>query len=88
MNWFIIEIIKQGKKLKQKVEKEIIELIDKPLDNKEYILSWVKYGLRYFHNIAYVDFLKIKLGMIIEENEGYSNTLNEQVYWLPKAKFG
>ena len=73
-----------NEKRKNKVEKEIVELIDKPLDSKEDILSWVKNGLKYFHNLPYVDSLKIKFEMISETDDSYSVSFNNQSYWLPK----
>ena len=75
-----------NEKRKQKVEKEIIELIDKPLDKKEDVLSWVKNGLRYFHNLPYVESLKVKFEMITETDDGYTISLQNHSYWLPKTQ--
>jgi hypothetical protein len=73
-----------NEKRKQKVEKKIIELIDKPLDKKEDVLSWVKNSLRYFHNLPYVESLKVKFEMITETDDGYTILLQKHCYWLPK----
>ena len=73
-----------NKKRKNKVEKEIIQLMDKPLYNKEDVLNWVKNGLRYFHNVSYVDSLKVKFEMITETDDGYAILLQNHSYWLPK----
>lgn len=45
--------------------------MDKFLENKEDVLNWVKNGLRYFYNVFYVEFLKVKFEMIIEVDDGY-----------------
>lgn len=73
-----------NKKRKNKVEKEIIQLMDKPLYNKEDVLNWVKNGLRYFHNVSYVESLKVKFEMITETDDGYAILLQNHSYWLPK----
>lgn len=73
-----------SEKQKQKKEDEIINLANKGLNNKEDLLIWVKSALRYFHNMAYVDSLKIKSEMVREIDDGYDVLFNERIYWLPK----
>ncbi|WP_098729654.1 transposase [Acinetobacter baumannii] len=73
-----------NEKRKQKVESEIVKLASKPLNNRDDILSWVKSGVRYFHNVPYVDALKIKYEMITEVEDGYNLLFNQQYYWLPR----
>lgn len=76
-----------NEKRKQKIEDEIIKLANKELNNTEDLLRWVKHGLRYFHNVSYVDSLKVRFEMITEADDGYSILLNNQSYWLPKVDF-
>lgn len=73
-----------NEKRKNKVEKEIVQWVDKPLENKEDVLNWVKNGLRYFHNVSYVESLKVKFEMITEADDGYEILLQNHSYWLPK----
>lgn len=61
--------------------------MNKKLNNREDLLSWVKHGLHYFYNIPYVDSLKIKFEMITEVDDRYSILLNNQSYCLPKVDF-
>lgn len=73
-----------NKKRKQNLEKEIIDLIEKELTNKKYLLDWARNGLRYFHNMSYLESLKIKWDMITEIDDGYAILFQGQSYWLPK----
>ncbi|EXC80114.1 transposase, partial [Acinetobacter baumannii] len=43
-------------------------------------------GLRYFHQLPYIDALKIKTEMITEIEDGFTVVLNGQYYWLPKTQ--
>ncbi len=44
-------------------------------------------GLRYFHQLPYIDALKIKTEMITEiEDMVFIFVLNGQYYWLPKTQ--
>ncbi|KNX81807.1 hypothetical protein RQ30_20900, partial [Acinetobacter baumannii] len=47
-------------KQKKKLEMELIALTQTDLNDSELILSWVRNGLRYFHQLPYIDALKIK----------------------------
>ena len=58
--------------------------ISADLSNSEDIISWVRNALRYFHQLSYVDALKIKTEMIAEVDDGFTVVFNEQSYWLPK----
>lgn len=71
-------------KCKQKLEKEIIALNKVDLSNSEELIDWVRKGLRYFHQLSYIDALKVKKDMVIEMNDGFTVNLNGQSYWLPK----
>ncbi|RSG90537.1 hypothetical protein EGU41_19005, partial [Acinetobacter baumannii] len=53
-------------KQKKKLEMELIALTQTDLNDSELILSWVRNGLRYFHQLPYIDALKIKTEMITE----------------------
>lgn len=63
---------------------ELIALTQTDLNDSELILSWVRNGLRYFHQLPYIDALKIKTEMITEIEDGFTVVLNGQYYWLPK----
>ncbi|KKZ33679.1 hypothetical protein UN96_05215, partial [Acinetobacter baumannii] len=70
-------------KQKKKLEMELIALTQTDLNDSELILSWVRNGLRYFHQLPYIDALKIKTEMITEIEDGFTVVLNGQYYWLP-----
>lgn len=71
-------------KRKKKLEREIISLIQTDLSKSENLISWVRNGLRYFHQLSYVDSLKVKKEMVMEVDGGLAVILNEQFYFLPK----
>ncbi|MGQ1305351.1 transposase [Acinetobacter baumannii] len=73
-----------NEKRKQNLENEIVGLMKKELINKKDILDWARNGLRYFHNMSYLDTLKIKIDMIIDAEDGYTILFHRQSYWLPK----
>nr|AFH57220.1 hypothetical protein [Acinetobacter baumannii] len=73
-------------KQKKKLEMELIALTQTDLNDSELILSWVRNGLRYFHQLPYIDALKIKTEMITEIEDGFTVVLNGQYYWLPKTQ--
>ncbi|TLU11247.1 hypothetical protein FD902_18970, partial [Acinetobacter baumannii] len=68
-------------KQKKKLEMELIALTQTDLNDSELILSWVRNGLRYFHQLPYIDALKIKTEMITEIEDGFTVVLNGQYYW-------
>ncbi|MFZ4371064.1 transposase, partial [Acinetobacter baumannii] len=70
-------------KQKQKLEKAIVALAQTDLSNREELIGWVRNGLRYFHQLSYIDSLKVKVEMITEVNNGFAVRFNEQSYWLP-----
>ncbi|AHJ91701.1 hypothetical protein U476_01275 [Acinetobacter baumannii PKAB07] len=59
-------------KQKKKLEMELIALTQTDLNDSELILSWVRNGLRYFHQLPYIDALKIKTEMITEIEDGFT----------------
>ncbi|MFK7008834.1 hypothetical protein Q4229_20280, partial [Acinetobacter baumannii] len=63
-------------KQKKKLEMELIALTQTDLNDSELILSWVRNGLRYFHQLPYIDALKIKTEMITEIEDGFTVVLN------------
>lgn len=71
-------------KQKKKLEMELVALTQTDLSDNELILSWVRNGLRYFHQLPYIDALKIKTEMITEIEDGYDVRFNGHSYWLPK----
>ena len=71
-------------KQKQKLEKAIVGLTQTDLSNSEELIDWVRNGLRYFHQLPYIDTLKIKIEMITEIDDGFTVIFNKQSYWLPK----
>jgi hypothetical protein len=71
-------------KHKQKLEKAIVGLTQTDLSNSEELIDWVRNGLRYFHQLPYIDTLKIKIEMITEIDDGFTVIFNKQSYWLPK----
>ncbi|OFD15249.1 hypothetical protein A1D04_01310 [Acinetobacter baumannii] len=73
-------------KQKKKLEMELIALTQTDLNDSELILSWVRNGLRYFHQLPYIDALKIKTEMITEIEDGFTVVLNGQYYWLLKTQ--
>jgi hypothetical protein len=73
-------------KQKKKLEMELIALTQTDLNDSELILSWVRNGLRYFHQLPYIDALKIKTEMITEIEDGFTVVLTGQYYWLPKTQ--
>jgi len=73
-------------KQKKKLEMELIALTQTDLRDSEFILSWVRSGLRYFHQLPYIDALKIKTEMITEIEDGFTVVFNGQSYWLPKNR--
>ena len=72
-------------KRKQKLENKIIALTQTDLSNNKAITSWVRNGLRYFHQLLYIDALKIKAEMITETDDGFTVVFKNQSYWLPKS---
>lgn len=78
------EFLKAKRKLK--LEKEIISLTQTDLINSEEMISWVRNSLRYFHQLPYIDALKINIEMITEVDDGIIVVFNGQSYWLPKIK--
>ena len=72
-------------KRKQKLENKIIALTQTDLSNNKAITSWVRNGLRYFHQLLYIDALKIKAEMITETDDGFTVVFKGQSYWLPKS---
>ncbi|AEN92400.1 transposase IS26 [Acinetobacter baumannii TCDC-AB0715] len=50
------------------------------------ICNSARNGLRYFHQLPYIDALKIKTEMITEIEDGFTVVLNGQYYWLPKTQ--
>jgi hypothetical protein len=72
-------------KRKQKLENKIIALTQTDLSNNKAIISWVRNGLRYFHQLPYIDALKIKAEMITETDDGFTVVFKNQSYWLPKS---
>ena len=72
-------------KRKQKLEREIISLTQADLSKSEDLISWVRNGLRYFHQLSYIDSKKVKKEMVIEIDGGLAVVLNERSYWLPKS---
>ena len=73
-------------KHKQKLEKAIVGLTQTDLSHSEELIDWVRNGLRYFHQLPYIDALKIKTEMITEIEDGFTVVLNGQSYWLPKTQ--
>ena len=72
-------------KRKQKLEREIISLTQTDLSKSEDLISWVRNGLRYFHQLSYIDSKKVKKEMVMEIDGGLAVVLNERSYWLPKS---
>ena len=72
-------------KRKQKLEREIISLTQADLSKSEDLISWVRNGLRYFHQLSYIDSKKVKKEMVIEIDGGLAVVLNERSYWLPRS---
>ncbi|OTK53036.1 hypothetical protein [Acinetobacter baumannii] len=72
------------KKNKQKLEKVIIGLTQTDLNDSEKLIGWIRNGLRYFHQLSYIDAIKIKTEMITEIDDGFIIMFNGQSYWLPK----
>jgi len=71
-------------KRKLKLENKIAELTHTNLANSNDMVSWVRSGLRYFHQLPYVDAVKVKAEMVREVDDGYEIELKGQSYWLPK----
>ena len=71
-------------KRKLKLENKIIELTHTNLANSDDLVSWVRTGLRYFHQLPYVDAIKVKAEMVTEVDGGYELVLKGKSYWLPK----
>lgn len=84
-----ISFIKNSSFLKkirhQKLEKEILNLIQKTDDSFDTLL-WVQSCLRYFHKLNRSDSLEIELSMITEVDDGYEILFKNQIYWIPKLK--
>ena len=70
-------------KQKKKLEMALVALTQTDLSDSELIISWVRNGLRYFHQLPYIDALKIKTEMITEIEDGFTVVFNGQSYWLP-----
>jgi len=73
-------------KRKQKLENKIVALTQTDLSSNKTIISWVRSGLRYFHQLPYIDALKVKAEMITETDDGFTVVFKRQSYWLPKRK--
>ena len=67
------------------MEREIISLTQTDLSKSEDLISWVRNGLRYFHQLSYIDSKKVKKEMVMEIDGGLAVVLNERSYWLPKS---
>lgn len=65
---------------------EIVALIQTDLSTSEDIISWIRNGLRYFHQLPRIDSLKIKIEMITEVDDGFIVIFNGKSYWLPRTK--
>jgi predicted nucleotide-binding protein (sugar kinase/HSP70/actin superfamily) len=72
-------------KHKQKLEKAIVGLTQTDLSNSEELIDWVRKVLRYFHQLSYIDALKVKVGMVTEVKDGFAVMFNGHSYWLPKT---
>lgn len=71
-------------KRKKMLENKIVALTQTDLSTNKAIISWVRTSLRYFHQLPYIDALKIKTEMITEIDDGFVVVFNGQSYWLPK----
>ena len=75
---------KSIKVIDPELQKWVVALAQTDLSNREELIGWVRNGLRYFHQLSYIDSLKVKVEMITEVNNGFTVVLNGQSYWLPK----
>lgn len=71
-----------NQKRKENLERTIVN--QGGLKDPKNVLERVRAGLQYFHQISYVDTLKVKIEMIEETNSDYEILLNNKIYWLPK----
>ncbi len=54
-------------KRKQKLGNKIVALTQTDFSDNKVIISWVRNGLIYFHQLPYIDALKIKIEMITRQ---------------------
>lgn len=71
-----------NQKQKENLERVIVKLAS--LNDPENVLEWVKVGLQYFHQLSYVEVLKVTFEMILKEDSGITVLYRGQSYWLPK----
>lgn len=67
---------------KNKLENDLIKMIcsNQRID----MLTWVKTGLQFFHDMSNQQALRVKSEMVEEVQDGYNISYNNKKYWLPK----
>lgn len=65
---------------KKKIEEKIIKIL---LSDNLDLLSWVRYGLMYFHDVTRRTAMSIVLNQVVEVVDGLRIESQGHIYWLP-----